>query len=481
MKVNRREFVKTSVAAAVAAGVAAEAQPAKSRPSKPNVLYLFSDQHRAVSLPGEVFNEAKAPNIDAFRRANFSMDTCVSNYPLCAPYRGVFMSGRWPTQTGVMGNDLALPLTETTMGDVFKAAGYQTAYVGKWHLSGHQEDGEFIPPGRGRLGFDYWRMWGNTNDHYASLTWDADTGKPLKLPGWNATAMTDQAVEFLKKQPAESAGKPWFLVLSWNPPHPPFDPPAKDQAPYGGSLKMRPNVMMKADGPGPTRTPEKMHKAMEGYYGGITGIDLEFARVLKTLEETGQADNTIVIYTSDHGEMLGSQGRMSKQVPYEESCRVPFMVRSPGVTPKGGSSDVQFAAIDIYPTVCGLAGIPIPAHCEGKDMSAAFGGKKVDGNEIVFLMNGGARMNKGGKAGGGSDEGEGGRRPPTFRGARTATHTYAVFPDARWCLYDNVADPYQLKNLIGDPAQKPLMEKLDAEIKAWIRHTGDTFPYPHLS
>jgi arylsulfatase A-like enzyme len=279
-------------------------------------------------------------------------------------------------------------------------------------------------------------------------------------------------------------------MVSWNPPHPPFNPPPNDQAPYAGTMKKRPNVEITGRGPGPLHSEAKWHEAVQGYYGGITGIDLEFARMLKTLDEIGQADNTIVVYTADHGEMMGSQGRMSKQVPYEESCRVPFSVRYPGVTKNGSSSDMLFAAIDIFPTLCGLAGVAAPKTCVGRDHSTVMRGGKMEPSEMVFLMNGGAnelagRKAKGRKGGaalpGNEAEGDIEGKAPAYRGLRTKTHTYAVDTAGRWMLHDNVADPYQMKNLANDPSQKALMESFDVALLQWMKMTGDPFQWPKLT
>lgn len=138
------------------------------------------------------------------------------------------------------------------------------------------------------------------------------------------------------------------------------------------SLKFQPNVHTQPAGPDTIGTAhyleseEGIRKAMQGYYGAITGVDEQFGRLLKALEENGQAEDTIVIYTSDHGDMMGSHGRIAKQVPFEESVRVPFMVRYPGVTKKGGASDALFSAVDIYPTLCGLAGFRF--HSTARDV-----------------------------------------------------------------------------------------------------------------
>ena len=158
---------------------------------------------------------------------------------------------------------------------------------------------------------------------------------------------------------------------------------------------------------------------------------------------------------------------------------MPFAVRYPGVTPKGGSSQIIFAAVDIYPTLCGLAGIPVPKHCAGRDLSAVMRGQKVDAPRFTYLMNG--RGGRGGPAGAPNGD-EGGRGNnmlhPTYRGIRTERYTYAVLENARWLLHDNLADPYQMKNLVNDPAQKALMESFDAQLRDWVRSTGDSFAYP---
>ena len=365
-----------------------------------------------------------------------------------------------------MGNGATLAPDSNALGQTFKNAGYHTGYVGKWHLEDFHEE-VFVPKGPRRQGFEDWHMWAASGRHYGAWTFDPETGAKIQPAGWNATLMTDDAVRFLHTQ---SADKPWFLMVSWNPPHPPFNPPAEDAKPYPEpSMQLRPNIEK------PTKesvifTPwvasdETLRVAEQGYYGSITGIDKEFARILAALDATGQADNTIVVYTSDHGEMMGSHGLGNKEVPYEESCHVPFLVRVPGVTRTGGASKDLFGAIDIFPTLCGLAGIPVPATCAGRDISAVMGGGKAAPTDGIILM---------ANRGGGfvfSDP------TPFYRGIRTETHTYAVTEDGRWLLYDNVADPYQQRNLVADPAQKPLMEKLDAAIMAWQQSVGDTFQF----
>ena len=467
---NRREFVKSGAAASTVGAMPFSASASESPARKqPNVLYVFSDQHRALSLPGEAFNQAIAPTLDRFRHENLSMNTCISNYPLCVPHRAVLISGRYPCQSQVVHNEQTLEPLVPGLGETFQKAGYHTGYVGKWHL--YNGEGKFVPKGPYRFGFEDWHAWANTNKHYDGITFDQETGERVIMPGYQPTRMTDQAIDFINGQ--KSAEKPWFLVLSWNPPHPPFDPPAEYRNMYEEpSLKLRPNVRLptpadKLTNPYPQLASiETLRQAEQGYYGGISAIDKEFARLLKTLDDNGMSDDTVVIYTSDHGEMMGSHGHMAKQMPHEESCRVPFMVRLPELKGRGKASDTLFASVDIYPTLCGLAGIPVPKHCSGRDFSGMMrGDSKFKESEMVFLMN---------------DQGPANRQEvnvQTYRGIRTRTHTYAVQLDGRWFLYDNTADPYQMKNLVKDPANKKLIEKFDAALIAWSKSTGDTFPY----
>lgn len=490
---NRRDFLKMGAAAAVASTNTLEAKP-KSKTRRPNVLYVFSDQHRAFSLPGEPYSKVVAPNMQAFRDRNCSMEQCVSNYPLCSPYRAIFMSGLYPQQNGVMGNMDALnPNVAQPLGETFRRAGYHTGYIGKWHIHGQismgRTDEELIPKGPYRMGFEDWHVWADTDNHYHSFTFNQDTGERIYPEGWQPVRMTDEAITFMKAQPKD---KPWLLVLSWNPPHPKLDPPDEFRAQYPlDQIEFRPNLHASQVGAERKsgRKEEALRQYAQGYQGGITGIDKEFGRVLQALEETGQADNTIIVYTSDHGEMMGSQGLTGKRVPYEESCRVPFIVRYPGVTLERHKSNLPFAAVDIYPTLCGLAGVPVPKHCSGRDLSDAMRGHKIQEPEYVFMLShperGGAKRANGRKANGGEDEvgqgvrsvGDAGGGCPPYRGVRTKTHTYIVADTGRWLLFDNIADPYQLKNLVGDKSQQALMEKLDVEVERWLHSVNDSFPY----
>jgi arylsulfatase A-like enzyme len=340
---TRRSFHAT-----VAAATAAQAQIPRRRP---NVLYIFSDQHRACSMPGEPFNDAEAPNLQRLASEGMTFERCISNYPVCSPYRGILLSGRWPCQTGIVDNSLPLKLDETSLGETFRRAGYRTGYIGKWHLDARGGEGAGLKPeGRQRHGFEEWRAWYNTNTHFdKSFTFDPMTGQRQQPEGYNATRMTDETLAFIGRNDSAKTGRPWMLVVSWNPPHPPFDdaPPDLMKQYEPGGLRLRPNAAEKitnAIGGGRERP---VRPDLSGYNAHITAIDKEIGRILKRLDETGQADNTIVVYSSDHGEMLGAQNRMGKRLPHDESCRVPFLVRLPGAVPAGKKSGAMLSTIDI--------------------------------------------------------------------------------------------------------------------------------------
>ena len=413
-------------------------------------------------MPGEPYNQAVAPNLARLAKEGMSFRNCISNYPVCSPYRAMLLTGRWPYQTGMIDNNLQLRDEETSLAEVFRPRGYSTGYIGKWHLVRGGEAG-FIPKGPARQGFDDWHVWNNTGQHFdKSFTFDPDTGKKIQPQGYNGALMTDTALEFMGK----NRNEPWMLMLSWHPPHPPYgDAPPEQMKRYDpGALTLRPNVGPRAGRPANI---ESTQKALQGYYAHLSALDAQIGRILRCLDETGQTKKTIVVYTSDHGAMIGSHGFGGKRLPWEESCKVPFLVRYPGVVPAGRTADALMSTIDIYPSLCGLAGLGVPPHCVGANLAAAMRGQGGPSPDSAFLMH----IQKTNSSAGENNA------APLFRGVRTARHTYAVADDGRWCLYDNREDPYQMHNFIDDRARARLAAELDGVVLDWLRKARDPFPY----
>ncbi len=446
---------------AVALGLrGAQAAPSKRR--RPNIIYAFSDEHRYQSISFTEMPELETPHMAKLADQGVVFTHCISNYPLCSPHRAILMTGRWPYQQGMIDNNLQLGSHEMTLGKAFKNAGYHTAYVGKWHLGGTRAE---------PFGFDLSLIWTNTGKHWDKSKYHPKDAEPVQPKGYNATLMTDQALDYIQ----EHAGgeTPFFLMLSWNPPHSSFtDPPEEKKALYPeGSLPYRPNV-------GPSKTAASGRKLQvwnrnrgpyyQGYHAHISAIDDELGRLMVKLDQLGIAEDTILIYSSDHGSMFGSHGVGSKRQPYEESIRVPFIIRWPGVIPAGKRPGALFGSIDIMPTLCAMAGIPVPKTCIGLDFSPTLRGGEGPNPESQFIMH----ISK-------KNASRGEKHPaPIFRGLRTKRYTYATYTDRPWCLFDNREDPYQMNNLIDDPGHVAVRQKLESSLREWLASAEDPFQLP---
>jgi len=474
---NRREFLASAVGAALAPSL------------RPDIVYVFGDQHRQSSWWGGDDPQVITPHLQRMAREGALFQHCLSNYPLCSPYRASLLTGRYGQANGVMknmgGGQPGLPATEVTIADVLKRAGYATGYVGKWHLDPGAGAGRLVPAGERRHGFDWWRVCHNYRNRYDTRSFD-DDGKEFVLQGYAPKAQMDLTMEFIEK----NARQPFCVFLSWHPPHAPYaEAPQRFRDMYPAEkLKLRPNVPADGD-------LKRIREAYTGYFSHITAQDEELGRLMKKLEQLGIADNTIVCYSSDHGDMLGSFNLWAKQKPWEESINVPFVVRWPKGIPGGQRLRTIFSTVDIAPTLLGLAGVAAPRGMQGADVAAILRGQSGAGPESAFLMaRGSGSVEEDGdpaalprsrrdtksarkaarKAG---QKKAGAKNPGEWRGVRTARHTYARFQGggaARpWVLYDNEKDPYQMRNLVADGAATGVRKDLDALVDEWRRRVGE--------
>ncbi len=428
-----------------------------SRP-KPNLLFVFADQLRASSVGYAGQEAVRTPNIDAFAKSGAVYTNAVSMLPVCGPYRGSLITGRTPLSTGLVINDVALKTSETSIGHCFKQAGYDTAYIGKWHLDGPDRPA-LVPPGPRRQGFDYW-MGANFEHNYDRSYYTDTAGNRQQWEGWDATAQTDDTIRYLKNRESDN---PFCLFLSWGPPHHPYRlAPEEYLEMYDpDTIEDRPNC------------PDVPRQDLWGYYAQTTFLDDQFQRLLDTLAELNLADDTIVVFTSDHGDMHGSHGLYKKQWPWNEAIKIPFAIRYPGSVPEGATVETPINVIDVMPTLLGLAGIPVPEPVEGVDLSPFLTGAQANPPESVLIMNpcpfsiGDSR---------GDDQ------YPDFRGMRfeyrgviTDRYTYVRTIDGPWMLYDNREDPYQLTNLIDDAAHAETRDRLDGLMRAHMASINDEF------
>ena len=397
-------------------------------------------------MPGVDGCEVLAPNLERLQRAGTSFTNCFSNYPLCAPARGMLISGRWPSDTGVVNNLSELEPSTSSLGEIFARGGYQTCYIGKWHLHGGPQetvDGNdrYIPPGPGRNGFERMSVWTETNRHWDSVRYEEGSGAAVRTSGYNATLMTDEALEFLSKR---DRTRPFFLVLSLNPPHPPLDdaPPDYLDLYTGRSLSMRQNVP-ESMASGAQLVPAGAHRnhvtmtlqeQLGQYYAHISAVDAEIGRLLTKLEETDALAETLVVYTSDHGDMLGSHGKLRKGAFFRESAQVPLVLAWPGKIAAGQENEMLIGLIDIYPSLLGLCGLDVPDTARGADLSTGILAKHRTGARYVVHFS--------------TSQDDSGFREGS-RGLRTPHHLY--FTDGiEERLFDSVDDPLEMRDLAAD-------------------------------
>jgi len=442
---------------------------------RPNVILVVTDQHRMASYPGEPFTSVAAPNLARLAAEGARFENAVSNYPVCSPYRALLLSGLAPFHSGVLDNSIRLRDTGQTLGAMFKKGGYDTAFIGKWHL-GWEDHPLATPedrPRAGTHGFDRFEVWLATNNHRQSRWWDPEKQVFVPYAGYNATGMTDHALEFIERR----RDRPFLVVLCLNPPHSDFtDAPDEFQKMYEGvKLLDRPNVReILPQFVNPILRRVGRDGIHRGYLAHISAVDREMGRLLDALERSGKAGDTVVVYSSDHGEMLGSQGRMAKRQPWEESLRIPFVVRWKGHVKAGMRPRTLIGAVDFFPTLCGLAGLPVPAGLDGKDLSGALrGGDLVEPayQPIMHIMGvaAGARS-----APGRVNEYQEGETE-FFRGVRTPRFMYAVTKDGPWLLYDLEQDAFQQSNRVADPAYRTELERLHDLTRRWLRAWDDPY------
>ena len=419
----------------------------------PNVVYVFSDQHRfdAVGYAGNP--DVRTPVMDRLHQQSLTFDTALANAPVCCPARASLLTGQRSLTNGVFVNDVSLSPDAVTIGKLFKQAGYDTAYVGKWHVDG-QGRLDYIPPER-RQGFDFWRVMECTHNYNRSYYY-GDSPEKLQWPGYDAEEQAACVCDYIRNRDGK---RPFLLFLSWGPPHSPYHTAPE---PYRNlyepeELTLRPNV--------PKAAAAQARAMLAGYYAHISALDEYLGSIWNTLIEEELEEDTIFIYTSDHGDMLGSHGEWNKQRPWDESIRVPFLLHYPqAFGRKGRSTDVPFGTIDILPTLLGLCGMDIPAHVEGTNLAPYLRGEHDQAPDAALIE----CVHPFGQW----TRAQGGRE---FRGIRTSRYTYVRSLTGPWLLYDNEQDPYQLRNLLGTPDGDQLLPELNNKLDEWLHAYKDEF------
>ncbi len=369
------------------------------------------------------------------------------------------MTGQYPLTNGLFINDVPLNSEIYGIGDVFADNGYDTGYIGKWHANSNGRENPI--PKENRKGFDYWKVLECTHDYNNSPYYEGDSEEKKYWEGYDVFAQTADAQNYI----AEHANneKPFFLVLSIGTPHDPYQTaPEKYKQMYNpDTIKLRNNVDVAPE------YEKLIREWTAGYYAHCSAADASIGDLLNTIEYCDIKEDTIVIFTSDHGDMLGSHGLTNKQVPYNESIQVPFLLRYPQKFGENAMNCSSFIdAPDIMPTLLGLCDLAIPESVEGLDISLAITDKKKGKDcDVIAAYHpfGQACVANGGRA---------------YRGIVTEQDSYVQSLEGNWFLFDNIDDPYQQNNLMhkhGDEETKELLNKLKNQLKAKLEERNDKF------
>ncbi len=447
-----------------------------SAAERPNILLIMPGLMRAGAMACDGNAQVRTPNIDRLAAEGIRFPRTYANVPVCCPARAILLAGTYPHVNGMVANDLRLRESEVTIAEILRDAGYRTGFVGKWHLDGGPRDPGFVPPGPRRQGFDFWAAYECHHQHFLP-SYFRDPPDVIRIPEFEPEASCDFAVEFLESQPD---GKPFFLTVQMGPPHDPYGAPEEYMKRYDlENLTMRknwrPNSEVRPGGPAiearsrrPGRPPAAYvptggEEEVAAYYAAITAIDDQVGRLLRTLPETGLDDNTRILFTSDHGDMLGSHGLRRKRKPHEESAGVPGIIRWPAKVPAGRVVDALFSHVDMPPTLLALAGLEVPEDMQGADLSAVALGRTTNGPDAVLLQifvpyN--------------PDQ-----IPAPWRGIVTDRYTYARHQDQPWVLFDNGKDPWQMTNLAKDPQHAKQVLELDRRLAALMKRHRDSWQF----
>jgi arylsulfatase A-like enzyme len=485
--ISRRKFIESSLAGS--AGMALPSMAfSRSSPSRtgekrvdnpyPNIVYVFADQLRYSALGSSGNRIVQTPHLDRLAEEGVVLDQAFSSCPICSPYRAQLITGRYSHQNGVMDNEYELFEGQEILHQVLKNAGYRTAHIGKWHL-GH-------PPYTidKRYGLDY--MYAHDCDHhYYNTTYYENEQGPIKTHGWSPEIETSKAMEFIEDHVERNDGSPFSVHLSFAPPHNnvayyynnghlPYDMyPGEFNIHNPATVELHPNI--------PTPLADFAREEIADYYGNVTSLDYQVGRIMAKLKELGIEDNTILCFSSDHGDHLRSHGygcpgdrwlhytkRANKATPHDEAIHIPFILRYPDKVEGKKRTQVLFNSVDVMPTLLALCGIEIPGGVQGTDLSHTLTGDSGFEPDSVYLQILGPGWPSRGQWVG------------YWRGLRTDRWLYARWHQPEqyeygiW-LFDRESDPYEMNNLAGRPDHSEIQNSLEARLKQWMQDTEDPF------
>jgi arylsulfatase len=484
---------------------------------KPNILFILTDQQRRDSMRAYGNEWIQTPNLDKLADKSFVFENAYVTQPVCTPARASIMTGLYPYATGLQRNNIPLSRDIQTIGDMIDDE-YYNAHMGKWHLGDDMT---------AQHGFDTWEAVEDfqrvriTRKEYRYQEapynqWLRDHGveppsMSMSYEGWVGVAeLTEEqtqagflghkASKFISEFPeGNHADQPWMLYVNFFEPHPPYTGPMNDlydpnKIDVGPGFRVRPDSgslvnRLRSDyymggGNNPlgeaggdvhdTTTEEGFRKLRAQYFANVTLVDTQLGKIFESLEESGQADNTIIVFTSEHGEMAGDHGMLEKRSLYEEASNVPFLLYVPWLNNhKQTRIAGSVGQVDLVPTLLDLSGSEIPDHIEGKSLCPVLrGDEDLSDNDVFIQWNGMGDRNLGSP-----DINRMVSIP--WRGVVTGDRWKLNLSPGDQCeLYDLNTDRAELNNLFNKPEHIDRIRKMAARIRIWQDETGDDMPLP---
>ncbi len=411
----------------------------------PNILVLLSDQLRRQALGIYGGPDARTPHLDAFAQQGVRFDNACSTYPICVPFRFTLMTGEYAHVRKVPGIEYVMSTGERTLADEFNEAGYETIYVGKWHLDGgHGRLGSAVQVNRTRVPrsrqgrWEKWYGFELRNDPFDTCYFEDDDPTPKKIEGYQTDGLFQIGMDYIKDRADD---RPFCMVISVEPPHDPFVAPEDVQSAWEARDITLPENFDVAD---PVQR-ETFILNRKRYNAMVENLDANVGNMMGFLKAEGLLDDTIVVFLSDHGELAGAHGLRAKQWPYEESVGIPLMVWDSRAGERAGTVIKDPTCTeDLFPTLLGLAGITAKNEVPGTNLTPLIHGDiNALGREGVLL----------------EFVAELRERPPFFhevwRGFRTRNYKYTVkgnnMGGRPWQFFDLKNDPGEMNNLVDDP------------------------------
>lgn len=432
--------------------------------NKPNLLVIHTDQQSTWTLSSYGGKLVDTPNIDYIGKEGVILNNFFTNSARCTPSRACLLTGKYPHSTGVYDNNMVFREDEVTIANVLEQNGYDTGYIGKWHLDGDAIPG-WVDPDRSKGFKDNLYMF--NRGHWKKVTENEKGKRPVlsKEVGDENTYTTDwlttKSIEFMNR----TREKPFFLMLSIPDPHSPLEVRAPfdtmynpDDMPVPESFFEENRPSWVEDTPNGTHglkdcrkkgiTAEEIKRRIALYCGDVKCIDYNVGRILKYLDKKGILDDTIIIYTSDHGDYMGEHALTSKNSLYEPAYRVPFLIRWPRKIPKGNVIKNVFSTVDFQSTVLGLMGIETTGREQGRDGSKILQGQNMEWKDESYLYHTSWER----------------------AGIFTKDYELALVKEGGHILFDRNNDPQQINNLFGNPDYKDVLKELTEKI---IKHNEE--------